>query len=57
MSISSVITRALTETIARQGTVRIAFPGGRSAVGLMSELSNASINWSSVYVTWSTSAR
>ena len=25
MSISSVITRALTETIARQGTVRIAF--------------------------------
>lgn len=51
MSISSVITRALTETIARQGTVRIAFPGGRSAVGLMSELSNASINWSSVHVT------
>lgn len=51
MSISSVITRALTETIARQGTARIAFPGGRSAVGLMSELSNASINWSSVYVT------
>ena len=37
MSISSVITQALAETIARQGTARIAFPGGRSAVGLMSE--------------------
>jgi 6-phosphogluconolactonase len=51
MSISHVITQALSDTVARQGFVRIAFPGGRSAVELMAELSNASIDWQSVCVT------
>lgn len=51
MSLSQAIIRALSETIARKGTARIAFPGGRSAIKLMSELSNASIDWSSVRVT------
>jgi 6-phosphogluconolactonase len=51
MSISHVITQALSDTVARQGFVRIAFPGGRSAVELMSELSNASVDWQSVCVT------
>ncbi len=51
MSLTQAIIRTLSETIARQGVARIAFPGGRSAVDLMSELSNASIDWSSVRVT------
>jgi len=51
MSLTQAITRRLSETIARKGIVRIAFPGGRSAIDLMSELSNASIDWSSVRVT------
>ena len=51
MSISHVITQALSDTVARPGFVRIAFPGGRSAVELMSELSKASIDWQSVCVT------
>jgi 6-phosphogluconolactonase len=51
MRIAQVITRALSDTIAQKGHGRIAFPGGRSAVELMSELSHASIDWSSVCVT------
>ena len=51
MSVAQIITQALSETIDRKGNARIAFPGGRSAVDLMSELSNASIDWSSVNVT------
>ena len=51
MSLTQVITRTLSETIARKGIARIAFPGGRSAIDLMSKLSNASIDWSSVRVT------
>jgi 6-phosphogluconolactonase len=51
MSVAQIITQALSETIDRKGSARIAFPGGRSAVDLMSELSNASIDWSSVNVT------
>ena len=51
MSLTQAITRMLSETIARKGVARIAFPGGRSAIDLMSELSRASIDWSSVRVT------
>ena len=51
MSLTEVITRKLSETIARKGIARIAFPGGRSAIDLMSKLSNALIDWSSVRVT------
>mgnify|MGYP003334242844 FL=1 len=51
MRIAQVITRALSDTIAQKGHGRIAFPGGRSAVELMSELSHVSIDWSSVSVT------
>lgn len=51
MSIKKFLIRALTETIRREGGARIAFPGGRSAVGLMSDLSEASVDWSSVRVT------
>jgi 6-phosphogluconolactonase len=51
MRIAQVITQALSDTIAQNGHGRIAFPGGRSAVELMSELSHASIDWSSVCVT------
>jgi 6-phosphogluconolactonase len=51
MSLTQAITRTLSETIARKGIARIAFPGGRSAINLMSELSNASIDWSSIRVT------
>ena len=51
MRIAQVITQALSDTIAQKGHGRIAFPGGRSAVELMSELSHASIDWSSVCVT------
>ena len=51
MSLTQAITRMLSQTIARKGVARIAFPGGRSAIDLMSELSNASIDWSSVRVT------
>jgi 6-phosphogluconolactonase len=51
MSIAHVITQALSDVIAQKGHVRIAFPGGRSAVELMSELSHAPIDWSSVSVT------
>jgi len=51
MSVAQIITQALSETIDRKGSARIAFPGGRSAVELMSELSNESIDWSSVNVT------
>ena len=51
MSLTQAITRMLSETIARKGIARIAFPGGRSAIDLMSELSRASIDWSSVRVT------
>ena len=51
MRIAQVITQALSDTIAQKGNGRIAFPGGRSAVELMSELSHASIDWSSVSVT------
>jgi 6-phosphogluconolactonase len=51
MRIAQVITQALSDTIAQKGHGRIAFPGGRSAVELMSELSHASIDWCSVCVT------
>jgi 6-phosphogluconolactonase len=51
MRVAQVITQALSDTIAQNGHGRIAFPGGRSAVELMSELSHASIDWSSVCVT------
>ena len=51
MSLTQAITRMLSETIARKGVARIAFPGGRSAIDLMTELSRASIDWSSVRVT------
>lgn len=51
MILTQAITRTLSENIARKGVARIAFPGGRSAIDLMSELSNASIDWSSVRVT------
>ena len=51
MSLTQAITRTLSQTIARKGIARIAFPGGRSAIDLMSELSNALIDWSSVRVT------
>ena len=51
MSLIRAITRMLSETIARKGVARIAFPGGRSAIDLMSELSRTSIDWSSVRVT------
>ena len=51
MSLAQAITRALSETIARKSVARIALPGGRSAINLMSELSNESIDWSSVRVT------
>ena len=51
MSIAHVITQALSDVIAQKGHVSIAFPGGRSAVELMSELSHAPIDWSSVSVT------
>jgi len=51
MRIAQVITQALSDTIAQNGHGRIAFPGGRRAVELMSELSHASIDWSSVCVT------
>ncbi len=51
MSLTQAISRMLSETIARKGVARIAFPGGRSAIDLMSELSRVSIDWSSVRVT------
>lgn len=51
MRIAQVITQALSDTLAHNGHGRIAFPGGRSAVELMSELSHASIDWSLVCVT------
>jgi len=51
MRVAQVITQALSDTIAQNGHGRIAFPGGRSAVEIMSELSHASIDWSSVCVT------
>ena len=51
MSLAQADTRASSETIARKSVARIALPMGRSAINLMSELSNESIDWSSVRVT------
>ena len=51
MSVSSVIIDALTHALASKGSARIAFPGGRSAVALMDQLSQTELDWSSVNVT------
>ena len=50
MTIGGLIINAL-KGILDNGSVRIAFPGGRSAVSLMEELSYSELDWSAVLVT------
>ena len=51
MTVSGLIIKALKKGIQDNGSVRIAFPGGQSAVSLMDELSHSELNWSAVHVT------
>ncbi|NBS12823.1 MAG: 6-phosphogluconolactonase [Gammaproteobacteria bacterium] len=51
MSVVRIITRTLAGLLSTRGVARIALPGGRSAIQLMTELSQAEIDWSSVNVT------
>ena len=51
MTINRLIINALKKGILDNGSVRIAFPGGRSAVSLMEELSYSELDWSAVHVT------
>ena len=57
MTIGGLIINALKKGILDNGSVRIAFPGGRSAVSLMEELSYSELDWSAVHVPWWMSAR
>ncbi|MEC8307808.1 MAG: 6-phosphogluconolactonase [Pseudomonadota bacterium] len=51
MTTGRLIINALKKGILDNGSVRIAFPGGRSAVSLMEELSHSELDWSAVHVT------
>lgn len=51
MTIVETIVTTLQRLVADHGRARIAFPGGRSAVGLMEELATKALDWSSVHVT------
>lgn len=51
MSVASIIISTLADVLSTRGVARIALPGGRSAVQLMTKLSQAELDWSSVSVT------
>ena len=51
MTVVETVVTTLERLIADHGRARIAFPGGRSAVGLMQELATKPLEWSSIYVT------
>ena len=51
MTVFETVVMTLERLIAHNGRARIAFPGGRSAVGLMQELAKQPLKWSSIDVT------
>jgi 6-phosphogluconolactonase len=51
MTVVETVVTTLEHLIADRGRARIAFPGGRSAVGLMQELATKPLEWSAIDVT------
>jgi len=51
MTVVETVVTTLEHLIADRGRARIAFPGGRSAVGLMQELATQPLEWSAIDVT------